>query len=206
MMGLGLAYYGMQDETKAIKILEDALEMKGSKKATIQYILAEWFEKRKEYEKAASLFLKTIDSDVQQYSLYFKLGTVYFELQKHDEAVKYFEKALEVKDDLTEPYRDMLRKSLSKYQDLDDKIHIQNIEEQLARKITVADLKAYDLEIFKIIQRNDRMLVMIYNHLGTIFSNKGDKTRALANFQKSLEINPKDEYAAQNYKQLKSQN
>ncbi len=90
---------------EALQILDQLFNLKSKSELVKQHLIETLFEYgallnddyEREYEKAAKIFLKTIEIDPNNYRTHYYLGLAYFNLKNFNGAKKEYEKALDLK-------------------------------------------------------------------------------------------------------------
>ena len=121
---LGCAYYHMGNYTKALKYYEDSISINPDQPEIFKQLtllrLAYMYMYREEYEKAIQLcdeVEQKKDINIRLDNLYITRGRCHSRLGQVLQAVKYFEKAWEMKDQLTDKWRDRIQQWLIDYYD-----------------------------------------------------------------------------------------
>jgi tetratricopeptide (TPR) repeat protein len=119
---LGSTYYYMKDYKNALKYYEASINKKpdqseGFKQLTLLR-MAYLYMYKEEYEKAIQLceeIEQKQDINIKLDNLYITRGRCHSRLSQVMQALKYFEKAWELKDELTEGWRDRIKQWLIDY-------------------------------------------------------------------------------------------
>ncbi len=119
---LGCAYYHMNNYKKALKYYEESISInpdqpEGFKQLTLLR-LAYMYMYKEEYEKAIQLceeIEQKQDINIRLDNLYITRGRCHSRLGQVMQALKYFEKAWELKDQLTDGWRDRIKQWLIDY-------------------------------------------------------------------------------------------
>jgi len=94
---LGLLAIKSDDAATAIKYLS-ALTDKGNASFDVMYQLGVAYDKKKNYQKAKDSFVKAVASDPKNPKAYKRLGYVFDAIDKHEDAVTCFKKAMELEE------------------------------------------------------------------------------------------------------------
>jgi len=206
LVNMAIAYSLSGKHDVGLQFLKDALAATTNRNGTIFFNMADILRRQGKYEEAIDYYKKTLNSEVEQDQVYQRLGTLYHDMGRLDDARIALEKTLEIQTDLTTPFIKMLKRSMPCYSD--DTENLKIIEGMLEKKITVADLGAYDLITIENIINSDPEIVKTHNYLGVIYSAQGYIDKAIDHFERSLYIWPGNEDARKNLqilKQLKQQ-
>lgn len=110
--GLVEAYIRSGNHQKAIENLKRLIYLQPSD-LELRAKLADELVKAGQFQEAESVLQAVLQADPSNAGAWNKLGKIYFELKKKDEAVKAFQKAVELRPDLTEA-REALKRATSK--------------------------------------------------------------------------------------------
>lgn len=201
LVNMAIAYGKAGDRTRAIDLLQRALQQEEKNRGIIYYTLAEMAEQQNKIDESIRYCQMALDSEPEDYMICRKLGRLYFAAKKYEKAREFFEVSLASQTDLCLSYKKMLKVSLSDYKD--DSTHLPVIKGELGGEIGPEDLAAYDLEIIRYFQQNDPEIAKTHNHLGVICAMQGDFSRATQHFQNSLSIWPGNADALKNLKILR---
>jgi arylsulfatase A-like enzyme/Tfp pilus assembly protein PilF len=120
------------------------------------------------FEKIASMYRKVLADDPNVIDAWFNLGNVYYRFRKYEEAIKYFQKALELKPDYDLPV-----------------INMANAYRRLGRD--EAALAGYE-HYLTIDPKNAHVRYQV----GEIYLDRGDVAKAEQNFRQALAIDPRE--------------
>jgi tetratricopeptide (TPR) repeat protein len=81
-------------------------------------------------------------------------------------------------------------------------LHLPIIEELLARAVQPEDLARYELDYFQQTREREPELAITHHHLGMVYAELGDYSKAIEHFQVSLRIRPDNKEAKQLLEQL----
>ncbi|HEY3380395.1 MAG TPA: sulfatase-like hydrolase/transferase [Vicinamibacterales bacterium] len=122
----------------------------------------------KSFERVVAMYRKVVADDPNVIDAWFNLGNVYYRNGKHEEAISYFKRALELKPDYDLPV-----------------INMANAYRRMGKDD--AALAGYE-HYLTIDPKNAHVRYQV----GEIYLDKGDETRAEQNFKQALEIDPKE--------------
>jgi arylsulfatase A-like enzyme/Tfp pilus assembly protein PilF len=120
------------------------------------------------FEKIAAMYRRVLADDPNVIDAWFNLGNVCYRYRKYDEAIKYFQKALELKPDYDLPV-----------------INMANAYRRLGRD--EAALAGYE-HYLTIDPKNAHVRYQV----GEIYLDRGDIAKAEQNFRQALEIDPRE--------------
>jgi len=132
----------------------------------------------KKYDDAAEVLSDAIKLSPNNSDLHNNLGVVYEKLEKTDLAIKEFEKATEIKDNI-EAYFNLSR--------------IYFTSGNIDKSIEMLE---------KIIEINPKRMD-VYHNLGGLYFKKGEKQKAIAILEKALQIDPKNEVVRKNLENVR---
>ena len=189
MVNLAIAYQQAGALQQAGRVLRHAAQQESNLKDLILFNLGELLERQGKPEAAIEQYLKVrgsiyIDPDLVNR----KLGQLYLQAKRYDEALGAFEATLTSQLDVTLPYKDMLWRCLDAYEE--DTAILPLIEAQLARGLSTEQLAPYDLQIIRELQRTDPEIAKTHNHLGYIQVYRKDHQAAARHYSRSVEIWP----------------
>lgn len=188
LVNMAIAYSLSGDHSGGLQVLRKALKQATSRQGTIFFNMADIFRRQGENETAIEYYKKSIGSEVEQDLVYQRLGSLYVEMGRLDDAFAAFEKTLEIQTGVTNPYVKMLKRALPFFEG--DSVHTLIIEDQLSRGVSVGDLAAYDLTIIESINAGDPEIAKTHNFLGAICADKENIDKAIEHFESSLNIWP----------------
>ncbi|RMA64831.1 tetratricopeptide repeat protein [Ulvibacter antarcticus] len=164
---LGYAYFAKKDYDVAINNYEKALKIQPDYQLAWNN-LAILHVEQKNYEMAIDCFLKLVELDAKNHLFYYNLGWLYYgEKKEFDSALKYLEKAIEIKPDYFEAMNTM--------------------------GLTYNELKQYDKAIATynkalLIQKDHHFTI---NNLGKVyFDLKKDYDKSIALFKQAIDLQP----------------
>lgn len=194
--------YNLCGDPEAARILVEKVITQNPKLiGTLYYNLAEIYAKMKKYPEALKNYEKSIGTELSPQIIYTKLIEMYKETEQIDKAYQAAEKLLEIQTDPLTPYKDMLRMNASTY--AKDSSHYSFFEMQLGRELTTDDLKDYDIETIRMLNRSNHEIAKTYNYLALFCIIKDDIDKAIEYFEQSKKIWPGNEDAVQNLRILK---
>jgi len=196
-IGLGVTYSKMGVYNKAISIFKNLLKDKPENPYAIYYNLAEIYEKTGKIEKAVKYYMKSAESAPSAFYPYGKIGQIYLNKKKWDDAIFYYKKAIENKLDIKTSYLSMLKSSLYEYSDPEI---IEKLNEILACGFPPEFQERYYSERFQKVLSEDKNLANINNDIGFAYAMKGEMDIAIIYFRKSIKIWPESERAKQDLK------
>jgi len=196
-IGLGVTYSKIGVYNKAISIFKNLLKDKPGNPYALYYNLAEIHEKTGKIEKAVNYYIRSAESAPSAFYPYGKIGQIYLNRKKWDDAIVYYKKAIENKLDIKTSYLSMLKSSLYEYSDPEI---IENLNEILACGFPPDFQERYYSERFQKVLSEDKNLANIYNDIGFAYAMKGEMDIAIIYFRKSIKIWPESERAKQDLK------
>ncbi|MDP8201046.1 MAG: tetratricopeptide repeat protein [Candidatus Tenebribacter burtonii] len=196
-IGLGVTYSKIGVYNKAISIFKNLLKDKPGNPYALYYNLAEIHEKTGKIEKAVNYYIKSAESAPSAFYPYGKIGQIYLNRKKWDDAIVYYKKAIENKLDIKTSYLSMLKSSLYEYSDPEI---IENLNKILASGFPPDFQERYYSERFQKVLSEDKNLANIYNDIGFAYAMKGEMDIAIIYFRKSIKIWPESERAKQDLK------
>jgi Tfp pilus assembly protein PilF len=188
MINLAVAYTYSGFLQEAERVLKDASRLENNRKDLISFNLGELLERQGKTEETIHYYQEAIGSKVDQGLVYRKLGLLYLEAKRYDEALDAFQNTLANQTDVNLPYMDMLNRSLDDYED--DTVTLKIIEGQFSRGIRAGDMTPYDLKIIRYLKQIDPEIAKTHNHLAYIQVQRKDYSSAVQHYQSSLEIWP----------------
>jgi tetratricopeptide (TPR) repeat protein len=188
MVNQAIAYNRAGYPDRAEQVLKNALEIETYQKGVIYFNLADLLQKEGRKDEAIRCYEQAIDAEPEPAYIYRELGIFYLRAQQYEEARQAFQMALDTETDLTSSYQNMLRNSISVFED--DTTNLRIIKSQLARDIRTEDLARYDPEIVELMKQRDPGTAKTHNLLGLAYVRLGDADSAIAHFEKSLQILP----------------
>jgi len=133
--------------------------------------LGDTYARRGDLQKAAEEFGMAIQLNPQYADAYHNLGNIYRQMGETEKAEKLFRQALDINPNIWQSHQNLAA------------IYYERKDYQNAEK--------YSLEAIKLKQD----LPQLYNNLGVVYMQSGQLEKAHASFQKSLSLNPHDEFA-----------
>ncbi len=188
MINLAVAYTYSGFLQEADRVLKAASRLESNRKDLIGFNLGELLERQGKTEEAIRYYKEAIGSKVDQGLVYRKLGLLYLDAKRYDEALEAFENTLASQTDVNLSYKDMLNRSLDDYED--DPVTLKIIEAQFSCGISTGDSASYDLKIIRHLQQIDPEIAKTHNHLAYIQVQRKDYSSTAQHYQKSLEIWP----------------
>ncbi len=197
-IGLGITYSKMGFYDKAISIFKKLLKEKSENPYALYYNLAEIYENTGKIEKAVNNYIKSAETAPIAFYPYGKIGQIYLNRKKWDNAIHFYEKAIENKLDMKTLYESMLKKGLYKYSNNPE--IIENINRLLLKGFSKEVQEYYYPDRFQKILSKDKNLANIYNDIGFAFAMKDEMEKAISYFRKALKIFPSSKRAKQDLK------
>jgi tetratricopeptide (TPR) repeat protein len=188
LVNLAVAYGLSGRAVDAERILMDALRSGTPRPGVVAYNLAELLYRQNRLDEAIQYYRQALDSSVRQDRVYSKLGDVYLASGQYAEARSAYETALAILRDVATPYRYMLRRSLTTYEEFPESM--EAIRRDLERGVTVEDLARYDLKIISELQRSDRDIAGVHYQLALVHARQSEDAAALEHLQQALDIWP----------------
>jgi tetratricopeptide (TPR) repeat protein len=201
-VNLGITYIKAGNTAEGVKYLDQALELDPSPtlRGVIYYNLGELSEAQGKPDEALRYFQQALDFHFRRDAAYHKIARLYLAANRFAEARDALEKKLAAQLDPCLPYRQMLRRSVDRYQR--DTVQLPIIEELLGRDVHPEDLARYELDYFQQMREREPELAITHYQLGLAYAKLGDQRAAVDHLQKSLQIRPDNEEAAALLQQL----
>lgn len=202
LTNLAVAYRDAGDFANGARILTEALqrETRPSLRAVISYNLGELCEMHAQLDQAVQHYHEALRCNVEQDRIHHKLAMLYIKTEQLDRARAAFESALAKRLDPALEYQQMLQHSIDIYEDAPE--HLEIIDEHLVRGVNADDLKHYDLEIIRSVQRRDPTTASIHDYLGVLCYRLRDFDSAIDHLEQSLEIRPDNANARDRLEEL----
>jgi tetratricopeptide (TPR) repeat protein len=200
-VNLAIAFDRLGQLPQADQILRYALKTQTLQKGVIYFHLAAIAEERKNIPEAIELYKQAFGTEFPPQIVHARLGNLYVRGQRFDEARREFETALNIQEDPTSFYRDMLRASLALFEE--DTTHLPVIQAALARDVRLQDMTPYDLEIIRQMQNQNPDVSNAHANLAIVLAQLGDLARAQAHMERALEIWPENATARKNLEVLR---
>ncbi len=217
--GLGQVYVNMMKWTDAIAPLERSVQMDPLNLEAYHLIGRAYYEQRI-FDKAADAYEKFLDSEPQvPGESHFELGECYMELERFPDAVRFFQRAVEIdpqsvhkSSKLAQAFEKaaMYDEASAKYEELaqlspsDAKIYYNII----VRMYDEAKMPEKALEAAQKMVDQDPNNPEAYYNLGIMFSNQKKFEEAIGALNKAIELNPGFDFAYLNlgniYYQMKN--
>ncbi len=196
MINLAITYMHAGALKEAERTLDVAAKHKSKLHDLILFNKGELAELQKKPEEAIGYYNRVrgsvyVDPDLVNR----KLGSLYLQAERYDEAIDAFEKTLESQLDPTLPYREMLWRAMDTY--VDDSVDVHVIESLLERGTTAEQLALYDLQIIDKLEQSDPEVAKTHNHLAYIYAIRNEYDAAAAHYRESLRIWPGNSDAQQ---------
>ena len=150
-------------------------------------------------EEAQKLYLKIIDSNQNNFQLFFLLGTSFLQIKEYSKAINYLDKAINLNSNFADAFnnRGIALAEIKKYSDAIKnydqtiKLNEKNFSAYLNKGIALKNLKqykkaieCYDLGI-KLNPKNSE----IYNNLGNVFKEQLIYDKAVICYNKAIKLN-----------------
>jgi len=197
-IGLGITYSKMESYNKAISIFKKFLKEKPENPYALYYNLAEIYEKTGKIDEAVSYYFKSAEAAPIAFYPYGKIGQIYLNMKRWDDAIHYHEKAIDNKLDMKTFYESMLKNGLYKYSNNPE--ITEAINELLLKGFSKEIQENYYPDRFQKILSKDKNLANIYNDIGFAFAMKDEMEKAISYFRRALKIFPSSKRAKQDLK------
>ena len=184
----GVAYMQSGQWRTGARLLAKAMESDEIPKGTVYYNLARYLESEGKLAEAIAYYRRALNTEMSPSMVWRQMGTVYIQLGQLDSAEAVLCRAVDLMNDPTTSYTDMLRNSLRFHKK--DSSLTEVIEAQLANPPTVEEMSAYDLVTVRSTIATDREIAKVHNHLGLIYGTQNDLDRAEQQFAQSMEMWP----------------
>jgi len=166
---LGVAYSRKGDNANAIKYFEKHHEFTGSSDIEVLQMSGNLYDKTGQYDKAIQAFTLVLQRQKKpDAKTYYYVGLLYNKKNLYDTAIQYLDTAL-----MLEPGNLLARKNKALAL-----VNLKKNSEALAQCDTLLQL--------------DSRYAKAYFYKGFAYSDMGDYPRAIENFEKAVELDPKD--------------
>ncbi len=193
----------LKQEKAAEQMLLDTLKKEQDQVGCIHFNLGLIYENLGEKPKAIESYRSALNTEMDQYLVYSKIGQVYLQMDDLDNAHHALKDAEKEILDVTADYRYMLKHASTTYKD--DPENLAIINQLLASNPTESDLQRYDLALIDWLHRKDPELGKVYYFLGTIYAKRGQTDAAREYYEKCLAILPRHEQAKKELSSLLKQ-
>jgi len=195
MMNIGIVYQTMGDYDRAITFLNQAINMGPSKKELIYNNLGMVYGKKGDYGTALQMFRRALEMNIRAAVVYRNIGQIYLARKDYAAAAEAFRGAAANGPGILSLYNEMLRDAYYSItgEETEEDLEIWKVVEQtMKRGVMESDLGLYDTQIVEEYRDRDFKLAEDYKNLGLAYSHLDQPDSALAAWQASVRINPRD--------------
>ena len=139
---LGILYGRMDEPEKALKEFSTAIWLRPDDD-TIKINLSVFYERQKEYQKAEEILKYLLSKNHQNANLYYRLGLLYKDGGRYEEAVSEFLRSVELAPQIINGYEELGNIYVSRLKDVKKAIHyyLKGIESGSSAKSRIEDLR-----------------------------------------------------------------
>ncbi|MBM3327445.1 MAG: tetratricopeptide repeat protein [Calditrichaeota bacterium] len=188
-LNLGIIAYKQGDDNLALQLMSRALELKPRKMELIYNNLGMVHGKRKEWDKAIAMFLRSLELNVRATAVYRNIAQTQAAKGDYEGAVDAWLRAIDAHPTLSNQYWEMLREATYS---LEDEEALRAAQEALERGVSEADLAKYDSIVINQSLAQDKKLADDYYNLSLAYAKLGQYRAAVSAAYEAIKINPND--------------
>ena len=204
LTNLAICYTQLELYEKAIVSLQGLLKNKPKQTYIVYYNLGEVYFKQGNLDNAQLYFKKSTESNPFPMDAFLYLARTHKEKREWGNALKTFRTCLKYIPDMESTYLGTIKELQMEFSgNMEDSLNVSQILNEYKGKDELFD--RFDSSVFDYQKDNKKRLSNIYNDIGFVYAQLGEKQKAIENINYALKLDPSSITANNNLKFFKSQ-